>query len=112
MPKTRQKPDRKPLARYGARGRARSRLARSEGQNWTPIDPLARSLLTPAGQMPIDNDRRAEPTAPHCRRHQSGEDSAVTHAQDVTTRLTPIKFENIIDLATRGEPPLVAGFKS
>jgi hypothetical protein len=37
---------------------------------------------------------------------------AVTHAQDVTMGLTPIKFENIIDLATRGEPPLVAGFKS
>jgi hypothetical protein len=40
------------------------------------------------------------------------EDSAVTHAQDFTMRLTPTKFENIIDLATRGEPPLVTGFKS
>jgi hypothetical protein len=44
--------------------------------------------------------------------------SGISHARirpsrtDVTMRLTPIKFENIIDLATRGEPPLVAGFKS
>ena len=96
------KADRKPLARYGA----------MEGA-------LARSLLTPAGQTPIDNDRRAEPTAPHCRRHQPSRaprrqptDSALTHAQDFTMRLTPTKFENIIDLATRGEPPLVAGFRS
>jgi hypothetical protein len=47
-----------------------------------------------------------------CLPHQSGEDTAVTRAQDVKMRLTPIKFENIINLTTRGEPPLVAGFKS
>jgi hypothetical protein len=58
---------------------------------------LARGLLLPASKL--DADRDQTPIDSHA-------------AQDFTMRLTPTKFENIIDLATRGEPPLVAGFRS